>query len=76
LMTTGSALRSALAAMIAPRKLQSFAAAVHAVAPALSSVRSTLNVVVSNGVRAVVAGLPAPAWIFPWMNSKMRFACT
>jgi len=56
LMTTGSALRSALAAMIAPRKLQSFAAAVHAVAAAVSSVRSTSNVVVNNGIRAVVAG--------------------
>jgi hypothetical protein len=42
--------------MIAPRKLQSFAAAVQAVAAAVSSVRSTSNVVVSNGMRVTVAG--------------------
>ena len=47
LIITGSALISAFEAMIAPRKLQSFGAAVHAVAAAVSSVRSTSNVVAS-----------------------------
>src|SRR6185295_16129997 len=48
-ITTGSALRFVFAAMIAPRKLQSFGATVQAVAAAVSSVRSTSNVVVGNG---------------------------
>jgi hypothetical protein len=56
-MTTGFALPSALEAMIAPRKLQSFAALVQADAAAVSSVRSTSNVVVVNtGIRLKVAG--------------------
>ena len=49
LIVTGSAFGSAFAAMIAPRKLQSLGATVHALAPAVSSVRSTSNVVVNSG---------------------------
>ncbi len=49
LITTGSAFTSAFAAMIAPRKLQSLGATVHALAPAVSSARSTSNVVVKSG---------------------------
>src|SRR5215217_1975715 len=47
-MITGSALRSVFAAMMAPRKLQSLSATVQAVAPAVSSVRSTSNVDVNG----------------------------
>src|ERR1043165_6295020 len=47
-MTNESAVRSALALMIAPRRLQSLAAPVQADAPALSSVRSTFSVVVTG----------------------------
>ena len=50
LIVTASGFRSAFAAMMAPRKLQSFGAIVHAEALAVSSVRSTSNVV-TNGVR-------------------------
>ena len=42
--------------MIAPRKLQSLAAIVHAVAAAVSSVRSTSNVVANAGIRLEIAG--------------------
>src|SRR5215813_2605241 len=41
--------------MIAPRKLQSFTAPVHAVAAAVSSVRSTSNTVANIGIMLVVA---------------------
>src|SRR5690242_6679473 len=54
-MMIGVAPGSALAAMMAPRKLQSPGALVHAVAVAVSSVRSTSNVVSNNGFR--LAGL-------------------
>jgi hypothetical protein len=50
----GIPLTSAFEAMMAPRKLQSFGATVHAVAAAVSSVRSTSNVVANNGVRLEV----------------------
>jgi hypothetical protein len=42
--------------MIAPRKLQSLGDAVHAVAAAISSVRSTLNVVANIGIKVEVSG--------------------
>ena len=48
LTVTGSALTLALAAMIAPRKPQSLAAKVQAVAAAVSSVRSMSNVVTNR----------------------------
>src|SRR5437879_6392488 len=57
LIITGFALRLAFAAMIAPRKLQSPGKVVQAVAAAVSSVRSTSNVVVANGrIRLEVSG--------------------
>jgi hypothetical protein len=55
-MITAFALAFALAAMIAPRKLQSFAAAVQAVAPAASSVLSTANIVGSGKTRLADMG--------------------
>jgi hypothetical protein len=42
--------------MIAPRKLQSLGAAVQAVAAAVSSVRSTTNVVANGSIRLEVRG--------------------
>src|SRR5438105_10282768 len=51
LIITGFGLTSAFAAMIAPRKLQSLGATVQAVAAAVSSVRSTSNVVANAGIR-------------------------
>jgi hypothetical protein len=43
--------------MIAPRKLQSLGAAVHAVAAAVSSERSTVNVVAGGSSRFELAGI-------------------
>src|ERR1041385_4963497 len=54
LIVMGIPLTSAFEAMMTPRKLQSFGATVHAVAAAVSSVRSTSNVVANNGVRLEV----------------------
>src|SRR6185503_17312165 len=63
LITTGSALRSAFAAMIAPRRLQSLGAPVQAVAAAVSSARSTVNVVV-NGRNRLEGSRTAPTdWL-------------
>src|SRR5262245_20915857 len=59
LMIIGVTLMSALALMIAPRKLQSFAAAVHADAPATSSVRSTFKLVAKYGFTSAAACLRA-----------------
>src|SRR6266550_7364119 len=56
LIITGVAVASALAAMIAPRKLQSLGEPVQAVAAAVSSVRSTSNVVAGIGIRLEVLG--------------------
>src|SRR5688500_13740855 len=50
-MMTGSEPASALAAMMAPRRLQSLCAAVQAEAAAASSVRSTVRVVANTGFR-------------------------
>src|SRR6266516_682672 len=49
-------LASAFAAIIAPRKLQSFGKAEHTVAAAVSSVRSTSSVVTTGRIRLEVAG--------------------
>src|SRR5712664_1098378 len=65
-MITGFALTFALAAMIAPRKLQSLGAAVQAVAATASSARSTVNVVATGRIRLEVSGTargPAIAWL-------------
>jgi hypothetical protein len=51
---TGVAPRSAFEAMMAPRRLQSLAAGVQAVAAAVSSARSTSSVVAKTGFRAAV----------------------
>jgi nicotinic acid phosphoribosyltransferase len=56
LIVTGFAVASAFAAMIAPRRLQSLGAAVQAEAAAVSSVRSTSNVVANARLRLEVAG--------------------
>src|SRR4051794_21484732 len=55
-IVTGLAVTSLFAAMIAPRKLQSLGAAVHAVAAAVSSARSTLNVVANARFRLEAMG--------------------
>src|SRR5688572_5774375 len=60
-MTTGSAFGSLLAAMIAPRKLQSLGATVQALAPARSSFRSTSKVVTNRGRGA--AEREAACWV-------------
>jgi uncharacterized membrane protein len=63
LMMIGVAPPAVFAAIIAPRKLQSFAAAVQARAAtaAVSSVRSTLKVVAKNGTGAGAAAKLLPA---------------
>ncbi|PYS74702.1 MAG: hypothetical protein DMF69_01080 [Acidobacteria bacterium] len=53
--------------MIAPRKLQSPGAAVHPVAAAVSSVRSTSKLVTKKGNRFAVPGT-AGATALPWLD--------
>ena len=53
---TGVMLASAFAAIIAPRKLQSFGKAEHTEAAAVSSVRSTSNAVASGRIGLEAAG--------------------
>src|SRR5437588_13005246 len=67
LIITGVAPTAVFAAMMAPRKLQSLAASVQAVAAAVSSVRSTTNVVVNGGTRLEILGT-ARAIVICWLD--------
>src|SRR5687767_11772061 len=76
-MMTGSEPASALAAMMAPRRLQSLGAAVQAEAAAASSVRSTVRVVANTGFRLEGLGAARKTVVcrFDELEDALRVLC-